>query len=56
MTALKVLCHCEFQEHVPDILTSTRVGEAEEGWALMSSICEAAGRWSWVGCCQDRRQ
>jgi hypothetical protein len=33
-----LLCHCELQEHAPDLLASTRVGEAQEGRAVMSTI------------------
>jgi hypothetical protein len=33
-----LLCHCELQEHAPDLLASTKGGEAEEGQAVVSTI------------------
>ena len=33
-----LLCHCELQEHAPDLLASPVVGEAEKGRAVMSTI------------------
>jgi hypothetical protein len=38
-----LLCHCELQEHAPDLLASTRVGEAEEGRAVVSTINRNTG-------------
>jgi hypothetical protein len=33
-----LLCHCELQEHAPDLLASPLVGEAQEARAAMSTI------------------
>jgi hypothetical protein len=33
-----LLCHCELQEHAPDLLASPLVGEAQEGRAVVSTI------------------
>jgi hypothetical protein len=38
-----LLCHCELQEHAPDLLASPLVGEAEEGRAVMSTINRNSG-------------
>jgi hypothetical protein len=38
-----LLCHCELQEHAPDLLASTKVGEAEEGRAVVSTINQNSG-------------
>ena len=38
-----LLCHCELQEHAPDLLASTKVGEAQEGQAVMSTINRNSG-------------
>jgi hypothetical protein len=38
-----LLCHCELQEHAPDLLASTKVGEAEEGQAVVSTINRNSG-------------
>jgi hypothetical protein len=38
-----LLCHCELQEHAPDLLASTKVGEAEEGRAVVSTINRNSG-------------
>jgi hypothetical protein len=38
-----LLCHCELQEHAPDLLTSPLVGEAQEARAVMSAINRNSG-------------
>ena len=38
-----LLCHCELQEHAPDLLTSPLVGEAQEGQAVVSTINRNSG-------------
>ena len=38
-----LLCHCELQEHTPDLLTSPLVGEAQEGRAVVSTINRNSG-------------
>jgi hypothetical protein len=38
-----LLCHCELQEHTPDLLASPLVGEAQEGQAVVSTINRNSG-------------
>jgi hypothetical protein len=38
-----LLCHCELQEHAPDLLASTKVGGAEKGQAVVSTINRNSG-------------
>jgi hypothetical protein len=38
-----LLCHCELQEHAPDLLASPLVGEAQEARAVMSTINRNSG-------------
>jgi hypothetical protein len=38
-----LLCHCELQEHAPDLLASPLVGEAQEARAVVSTINRNSG-------------
>jgi hypothetical protein len=39
-----LLCHCELQEHAPDLLASTKLGRSrEEGQAVVSTINRNSG-------------
>jgi hypothetical protein len=38
-----LLCHSELWEHAPHLLASTKVGEAEEGQAVVSTINRKSG-------------
>jgi hypothetical protein len=38
-----LFCHCELQEHAPDLLASPLVGEAQEGQAVVSTINRNSG-------------
>ena len=38
-----LFCHCELQEHAPDLLTSPLVGEAQEAQAVVSTINRNSG-------------